>query len=1024
MKRTAALSLVTALALLARAEVWGQAQQLPAPVVVEPSLLRAIGDVDVIVGLADRPLAALLGPNARRAGPRISPDQQRAYGRSLVEKQNLLMARIAAAGGTELARVSRAHNALAVRIDASRVRDLTDFDGVASIRLVRDYQLALGETVPYVGAAAVHGTGTDGTGVTIAILDSGVDYTHRNFEGPGTLAAFTAAYGTSGTDSRNTMRDGLFPTAKVVDGFDFVGESWPNGPRAPDPDPIDFEGHGTHVADIAAGHSLDGTHKGVAPGAKLMAVKVCSTVSTSCSGIALLQAFDFALDPDGDFDLADAADVINLSLGTPYGQREDDLSFAASIASQLGVVVVAAAGNDADKPYVIESPSTAPEVISVAQSHVPSARNIPLVITSPPNIAGTYNNTATVDWAPVTSAVSGTIAFVGRGCPAGSITPTNPDDPYLANPAGKIALIDRGSCTISLKVDRAARAGAIAVLIGLVAPGDAVTFAFGGGSVFVPTLVITQATSNLIKANLAAGVTATFSPTVTLPLVGSVVGSSARGPGYSFDAIKPDIAAPGASISAIAGGGTAEQAFGGTSGATPMVAGAAALLLQRYPAASPQEIKARLVNSGETNVFSNPVTQPGVLAPITRIGGGELRVDRAIAIQTGVWDADDPEAIHLSFGHLRIAEAGRNKLQKKVVVRNYGTSSRTYSIVSSFRYASDATGAVTLSAPPAINVNAGGTKTFVLSMTIDPLLLPTWTLNGGSNGGNGVLLNGVEFDGYLTLSDGTDTVHVPWHVLPHKAANVRASTSVVQLANGGGSLTLTNHGGARDGRLDAFALTGSSPKLPPNTLPDEGDNFAVIDLKYVGARLVSAGAPAVQFAINTWGERSHPNYPAEFDVFIDTDRDGTPDYVVFNLENGGVGVTGQNVVAVANLRTNTAVIRFFADADLNSSNMVMTALLSDLGLAPGTQFDFEVVAFDNYFTGAATDTSGPMTFTLDHPRFVAGGVPASVAVGASSNITVSATPGGAAASPSQTGLLLMYRDAQSKLEAGAITVLP
>jgi hypothetical protein len=309
-------------------------------------------------------------------------------------------------------------------------------------------------------------------------------------------------------------------------------------------------------------------------------------------------------------------------------------------------------------------------------------------------------------------------------------------------------------------------------------------------------------------------------------------------------------------------------------------------------------------------------------------------------------------------------------------------------------------------------------------MTIDPLLLPTWTLNGGLNGGNGALLNGVEFDGYLTLSDGTDTVHVPWHVLPHKAANVSASTSVVQLANGGGSLTLTNHGGARDGRLDAFALTGSSPKLPPNTLPDDGDNFAVIDLKYVGARLVSAGGPAVQFAINTWGERSHPNYPAEFDVFIDTDRDGTPDYAVFNLENGGVAVTGQNVVAVANLRTNTAITRFFADADLNSSNMVMTALLSDLGLAPGTQFDFEVVAFDNYFTGAATDTSGTMTITLDHPRFVAGGVPASVAVGASSDITVSETPGGAAASPSQTGLLLMYRDAQSKLEASAITVLP
>ena len=132
------------------------------------------------------------------------------------------------------------------------------------------------------------------------------------------------------------------------------------------------------------------------------------------------------------------------------------MSFASSIASQLGVVVVAAAGNDADKPYVVSSPSAAPDVISVAQSEVPSARKVPLVITSPANIAGTYANTATVDWAPVTSTVAGAVAYVGRGCPAGSITPTNPDDAYLANPAGKLALIDRGSCAISLKVDRAA----------------------------------------------------------------------------------------------------------------------------------------------------------------------------------------------------------------------------------------------------------------------------------------------------------------------------------------------------------------------------------------------------------------------------------------------------------------------------------------------------------------------------------------------------------------------------------------
>ena len=123
-------------------------------------------------------------------------------------------------------------------------------------------------------------------------LDSGVDYTHRNLGGPGTAAAYADAYGVNGADPRNTTRDGLFPTDKVIEGFDFVGEAWPNGPLAPDPDPIDFDGHGTHVADIIAGRSLDGLHKGVAPGASVLALKVCSSVSTSCSGIALLQAMD------------------------------------------------------------------------------------------------------------------------------------------------------------------------------------------------------------------------------------------------------------------------------------------------------------------------------------------------------------------------------------------------------------------------------------------------------------------------------------------------------------------------------------------------------------------------------------------------------------------------------------------------------------------------------------------------------------------------------------------------------------
>ncbi len=78
---------------------------------------------------------------------------------------------------------------------------------------------------------------------------------------------------------------------KVKGGYDFVGEGWPNTDRTEDPNPIDAgsaAGHGTHVADIIGGRSADGTHEGIAPGVSLYAVKVCSAVSTSCNGVAML----------------------------------------------------------------------------------------------------------------------------------------------------------------------------------------------------------------------------------------------------------------------------------------------------------------------------------------------------------------------------------------------------------------------------------------------------------------------------------------------------------------------------------------------------------------------------------------------------------------------------------------------------------------------------------------------------------------------------------------------------------------
>ncbi len=1004
---------------------------------------QAKGQVQVIISLSDAPLAKALGPNAKRTGISWNGNQQRAYLAQLKSNHDALMAQVRAMGGAEVARLSKAHNAVVAQVDAKHLAEIARLPGVTKVRPVIDYELALSETVPYIGATALQNLHPpiDGTGTRVAVLDSGIDYTHYNLGGPGTPAAYTACYGTSPADPRNTtiLPPCGYPTSKVVGGYDFVGEGWPNTPLAPDPNPIGapvagvlpfptLDGsHGTHVADIIAGKSTDGLHVGVAPGAKLYAVKVCSSVSTSCSGIALLEGMEFALDPNGDGDISDAVDVVNMSLGSNYGQFEDDLSEASSIASQFGVVVVAAAGNAGDRPYIVSSPSTAPEVISVAQTQVPSAVAFPLIINSPVTIKGTYPNTATVDWAPVNATVTGNVAFVGRGCPG---------DTYLADPAGKVALIDRGTCAVSLKVDRAATAGAIGVLIGLVAPGDAVSFSYGGGASFVPTLVIIQSYATLIKANIAAPVNVTYSPTITTPLVGSMVGSSARGPSYSYVAIKPDIGAPGASVSADSGTGNGQSAFGGTSGATPMIAGSAALLLSTNanPQLTPQEVKAKLMNSAETNIQTNPATLPGVLAPITRIGGGEVRVDKANKLTVAAWDKDDPAGVGLSFGYNTVTD--HEEFVKKIVVRNYSAKKRTFSITPSFRFAGDAaSGAVKLSTPATVTVPGNDSKSFVLTMEIKASKLPAWPWDaaypstastGGSLGGDGPTLTKAEFDGYVTLADATDTLHLPWHVLPRKAADVDVSPSSLNLHHDSSdNIKISNKGGAVDGAVDTFALTGTNKRIPVDMLPQPGDNFAIIDLRAVGVR---AAGPNVEFAINTFGQRSHPAYPAEFDIYIDSNNDGTPDYVIFNLENGGFGATGQTVVEVFNLNTSAAAIVSFANADLNSGNMIMSVPMASVGLSTGQKFNFTVYAFDNYFTGAQTDVIGPMTFTPGTPRFATDGgtglASFIVPMGTKGSIPVAKVSGGDTASPSQSGILFMYRDAKTGWGADLVTVKP
>jgi subtilisin family serine protease len=211
----------------------------------------------------------------------------------------------------------------------SGVAATADSEMVAEIRLLPnviavhdDFEVHayLTESVPLIGATAVAATyGVTGAGVKVAVIDTGVDYTHPDLGGC------------------------LGVACKVVGGYDFVNH---------DNDPQDDYGHGTHVAGIIA---ANGTLKGVAPGATLLAYKVLDQYGSGFTS-DIIAALERAL--------LDGAKVANLSLGGP-GSADDVTSQALDNATAAGLLSVVAAGNSGPSYLTVGSPGVARTALTV-----------------------------------------------------------------------------------------------------------------------------------------------------------------------------------------------------------------------------------------------------------------------------------------------------------------------------------------------------------------------------------------------------------------------------------------------------------------------------------------------------------------------------------------------------------------------------------------------------------------------------------------------------------------------------------
>ncbi|MEK9737249.1 MAG: S8 family serine peptidase, partial [Candidatus Nanopelagicales bacterium] len=212
------------------------------------------GDIAVMLEL-DVPPASVAYSSA--PNPRNARSSTRAAIARVERAQAIVRAQLGSA--TEIYSATTVYAGIAVRANASDLERLASIQGVKAVHRLVPKQRDNFAAVPLISAPQTWvDTGFTGEGVTIGIIDTGIDYTHADFGGPGTVAAYNSALADKDAGGDPTYPD----PAKIAGGYDFAGNAYDgiNDP-APDNNPLDCGGHGTHVAGSAAGYGVaaDGT---------------------------------------------------------------------------------------------------------------------------------------------------------------------------------------------------------------------------------------------------------------------------------------------------------------------------------------------------------------------------------------------------------------------------------------------------------------------------------------------------------------------------------------------------------------------------------------------------------------------------------------------------------------------------------------------------------------------------------------------------------------------------------------------
>lgn len=936
---------------------------------------------------------------------------------------------------------------VAVVTDVSNVGALEDIQGVKAVHVIVPKTISNAGGVPLIGGPeGWQAFGNTGSGVRVGVIDTGIDYTHADFGGPGTREAYQAELA---RDTEPTTLIG--PGKKIAGGFDFVGDDYNADPTSPsfqpvphpDPNPLDCNAHGTHVSGTIAGFGVnaDGTTytgpydsstpissmrigPGVAPKATLYALRVfgCDG-STNVVG----EAVDWAMDPNGDGDTSDHLDVINLSLGSDFGSPEDADAIAMNRAAELGITPVVASGNAGDLYNTGGSPGNAVRAIGVAATDDGFAVVDGLKVEAPASIAGTYPGELSVayDYATKPGITNAPVAQkLSAGNEDGCARLSAAD---AAKVAGKVAFLEWTDNDSLRRCGSAARSGNVkaAGAIGFVLADDENSFAAGiTGDPDIPGMLVTKDAGDAIRAQLASGVSVTITNALhnavqlNNPASADTVASfSSRGV-HGEGNLKPDVAAPGLLVFS-AGMGTGNEGLteSGTSMATPMTAGATALIKAQHPDWTPEEIKADLMNTADADVFTGP-NHTGLVQAPNRVGAGRVHVPPALGNDVLAMVVDDPGAVSVSFGPVAVTK--KMTLTKTVRVVNKGNSTATYRIA--YQPVTQVPGVSYVTSTSSISVRPHRSETFKVTFEVkDPTKL-TKTIDPAMQTEQAGVPRQFLADAsgriVLTPTVGSrPALRVPVYSAPRPASTMTQDRSVTIRGKGvaTGELRLSGRGvdqGPGDAShvtsiVSGYELLGTSGLVPRCKgtrtegcvlFPDERG----VDLKYVGA---TSDAPSWQmqgqdglangslyFAISTWGPWRSPVTPNEFDIVIDTNADNQPDAILFSARITGsdvfvsalvdpqgrpLGVGGQQAIAPINLA--------FGDLDtdvFDSDVLVMPLQIAALpNITSHTRIRFGVAAFD-FYHNAPVDTIGvdpttgllrsPMTMDVQRPGIMVG----------------------------------------------------